>query len=63
MPEDQLDPLREVLKDEDGIRDDEGAVSLTYQSEYVKEFFLRGSKLYKEANFNGGTKRGMIIGC
>ncbi len=37
------------------------AVNLTYKGEDVKEFFVRASKLYKEANFNEGTKHGMIM--
>ncbi len=36
------------------------AVNLTYQGKDVKEFSVRASKLYKEANFNEGTKHGMI---
>ena len=37
------------------------AVNLTYKGEDVKEFFVRAKKLYKEANFNEGTKHGMIM--
>ncbi len=37
------------------------AVNLMYNGEDVEEFFLRSSKLYKEANFNEGTKHGMIM--
>ncbi len=35
------------------------SVNLNYPGEDVKEFFVRASKLYKEANFNGAN-RGII---
>ncbi len=34
---------------------------LAYQGEDVEEFFVRASKLNKEANFNDGTKHEMIM--
>ncbi len=37
------------------------AVNLTYHGEYIKEFFVRASKLYKKAKFNEGTKHGMVL--
>ena len=37
------------------------AVNLTYKDEDAKEFFVRASKLCKKANFNEGTKHGMIM--
>ena len=35
--------------------------NLSYQSEDVKEFFVKETKLYKEANFNKSTKHQMIM--
>ncbi len=37
------------------------SVNLTYKGENAKEFFVRASKLGKEAKFNEGTKHGMIM--
>ena len=37
------------------------AVNLTYKGENVKKFFVRASKLYKEAKSNEETKHGMIM--
>ena len=37
------------------------AVNLSYQCKDFKEFFVKETKLYKEANFNEGTKHGMIM--
>ena len=39
----------------------EEAMNLSYQGEDVKEFFVKTSNLYKEANLNEGTKHGIIM--
>ncbi len=36
-------------------------VNQSYQGEDVKEFFVKASKVYKEADFNEGTKEGTVI--
>ena len=60
FPEGESRIIREVLHEENEPEVMNKPMNLVYNGGNVKEFFMKPSKLYKEAKFNDQAKFGLI---